>query len=218
MKKLALILALVVAAVGWTQERIPDTTRPGNVQPSRHAALDGKQKKDSGPLVWIASEANAKTVFWIQGRFVPVDDIDHQGNAQVVTILCSIREYECFEIDGTSPFVDSEQIWIEEFKPVSWDKSEIVAISRSLDGCTDETLKIHLSPPSVVLINSPVLPMSEDCKKYNDTWDKLVGKRGSTIAAQMEQDVLIPTRGLFPFQDVNSEAAGAPAPTQRKNP
>lgn len=218
MKRLALILALSVAAVGWTQSKSSDAAPPSGVQPSQQATPGERQKSGSGPLAWTASNVSPKTVFWIQGRFVPIDDTNYQGDAEVATILCSIREYECIEIDGTSPFADSEQTWIQEFKPLSWDNSEIVAVSRSLDGCTDETLKIHLSPPSVVLINSPVLPMSGDCKKYNDSWDKLAGKRGGTLATQMEQDELVPTRGLFPFQDANSDAGKAPAPVRQKNP
>jgi hypothetical protein len=206
MKTLALILALFAAAVGWAQKK-PDKARPDDVQ-----------LLNSGPLAWVSSDVNPKTVFWIQGRFVPVDDTNHQGDADVATILCSIREYECLEIDSTSPFVRAEQVWIQDFKPVSWDNSQIVATSRSLDGCTDEILKIRLSPPSVTLINSPVLPMSGNCKKVNDAWDKLMGKRGSTIAAQMEQDKLVPTRGLLPFQDVDSGTGKAPTPAQRKNP
>jgi hypothetical protein len=165
---------------------------------------------DSGPLTWISSDTNAKTVFWIQGRFVPIDDTNHQGDAEVVTILCSIRENECLEIDSTSPFAKSEQVWIQEFKPLSWDSNEITATSRSPDGCTDETLKIRLSQPSVVLINSPVLPMSEHCKKLNGDLDKIMGKRGFTITAQTEQDELVPTRGLFSFQDANYETEKSP--------
>jgi hypothetical protein len=157
-------------------------------------------------------------VFWIQGRFVPVDDTNYQGNAEVVTILCSIRENECLEIDSTNPFAKAQQVWVQEFKPLSWDSSEITATSRSPDGCTDETLKIRLSQPSVVLINSPVLPMSEHCKKLNGDLDKIMGKSGSTITAQMEQDVLVPTRGLFPFQDVDSETGKAPTPVPPKKP
>lgn len=160
-------------------------------------------------------------MFWIQGRFVPVDDSNYQGEAEVVTILCSLREHECLEIDSTSPLTHGEQVWIEDFKPASWDNSGILATTRSLDGCTDETLKIRFSPPSVVLINSPVLPMSANCKKVNDAGDKLAGKRGSTIAAQMEQDKLVPTRGLFPFQDWenwNPSSGNAPATVQQKNP
>jgi hypothetical protein len=168
------------------------------------------KEHNSGPLTWVSSDVNAKTVFWIQGRFVPVDDAKHQGDAEVVTILCSIRENECLEFDGTSPFVKAEQVWLQEFKPLSWDSSEIMATSRSPDGCTDETLKIRLSPPSVVLINSPVLPMSDRCKRINGDLDKLMGKSGSTMAAQMEQDELVPTRGLLPFQDTNLDSGQTP--------
>ena len=70
----------------------------------------------------------------------------------------------------------------------------------------------------MVLINSPVLPMSEHCKKLNGDLDKIMGKSGSTITAQMEQDVLVPTRGLFPFQDVDSETGKAPTPVPPKKP
>jgi hypothetical protein len=165
------------------------------------------REHNSGPLAWVSSDNNPKTVYWIQGRFVPVDDNNHQGVAEVATILCSIRENECLEIDSTSPLVNGEQVWIQEFKPVSWDSSQILATSRSPDGCTDETLKIRFSPPSVILINSPVLPMSDHCKKLNGDLDKLMGKSGGTIAAQMEQDELVPTRGLLSFQDVNIKSS-----------
>jgi hypothetical protein len=176
------------------------------------------QDKNSGPLTWISSDVNPKTVFWIQGRFVPVDDPKYQGDAEVATILCSIREYECVELQGTSPFVHHEELWIQDFKPVSWNKSEIMATSRSLDGCTDETLKIHFAPASVTLINSPVLPMSESCKKANHAWDTLTGKKGSGLNAQTEQDMLVPTRGIMPFQDVNSNLTRPSAPSSAKNP
>jgi hypothetical protein len=135
-----------------------------------------------------------------------------------VTILCALREYECLEIDSESPFVRSEQVWIEDFKPVNWDKNGILAITHSFDGCTDETLKIRFSPPSVVLINSPVLPMSANCKKINNSWDALLRKRGSGISAQTEEDKLIPTRGLLPFQDMDSEAGKASTSAPQKNP
>jgi hypothetical protein len=157
-------------------------------------------------------------MFWIQGRFVPVDDPNYQSDAQVVTILCVVRENVCLEIDSESPFVRTEQVWIQEFKPLSWDSSGITATSRSPDGCTDYTMKIRLSHPSVVLINSPVQPMSEHCKKLNDDLDKVMGKSGSTITAQMEQDVLVPTRGLFPFQDVDSDTGKAATPAPPKKP
>ncbi len=177
------------------------------------------RERNSGPLAWVSSDNNPKTVFWIQGRFVPVNDANFQGDADVVTILCSIRENECLEFDSTSPFVQAEQVWIQEFKPLSWDSSEITATSRSPDGCTDETLKIRFSPPSVVLINSPVLPMSDHCKKLNSAMDQLGGKGGSTLALQMEQDELVPTRGLFTFQDsVPPDTRKAPAPVTQKNP
>ena len=140
MRTLALLFVLlsctVAAAVGSAQPKKPDKVRPSDIN------LD-----NSGPLAWITSDVNPKTVFWIQGRFVPVDDTNHQGDADVATILCSIREYECLEIDSTSPFVQSEQVWIEDFKPVNWDDSGILATTRSLDGCTDETLRIRFSPP-----------------------------------------------------------------------
>lgn len=176
------------------------------------------QDKNSGPLTWISSDVNPKTVFWIQGRFVPVDDPKYQGDAEVATILCSIREYECMELEGTSPFVRQEEVWIQDFKPVSWNKNEIVAASRSLDGCTDETLKIRLAPASVILINSPVLPMSESCKKANHAWDRLTGKKGSGLNAQTEQDMLVPTRGLLPFQDANSSLTTPSATSPKKSP
>ncbi|MGB8115483.1 MAG: hypothetical protein WCF22_17000 [Candidatus Sulfotelmatobacter sp.] len=217
MKAFALLLALLATAVGLGQNANPGGARPGDVRPPT-VAPNGEHKHDSGPLAWVSSDINPKTVFWVQGRFVPVDDANHEGDAEVATILCSPREYECLVIDSTSPFVRAEQVWIDELKPVSWDSSGIMATSRSLDGCTDETLKIHFSPPSVVLINSPVLPMSGNCKKVNDAWDTLTGKRGSAITGQMEQSTLVPTRGLVPFQDVDSEAVKSPTPAQPKNP
>lgn len=213
MRTLALTFVLlsctVTAAVGSAQPKKPDKARPSGIR-----------LHNSGPLAWVTSDVNPKTVFWIQGRFVPVDDTNHQGDADVATILCSIREYECLEIDSTNPlkFARGEQVWIEDFKPVKWDNNGILATTRSLDGCTDETLKIRFSPPAVILINSPVLPMSENCKKINDSWDKLMSKRGSTIAAQMEQDKLVPTRGLLPFDDVDSDTGKSPTSTRQKNP
>lgn len=158
--------------------------------------------KNSGPLSFVSSDVNPKTVFWIQGRFVPVNDPKFQGDAHVVTILCSIREYECLEIDSdnlNSP--DTEEAWIQEYRPVNWDKSGIVADSHSLDGCTDETLRIHFDPPSAVLIDSPNLPMSKLCSDTNNAMDKLIGKLGQTLKYQTEQDELVPTRGLLSFQD-----------------
>lgn len=152
------------------------------------------------------------------GRFVPVGDSKYQGDAEVVTILCSIRDNECLEIEGTSPFARSEQVWIDEFKAVSWDNSGILATGRSLDGCTDETLKIRFSPPSVVIVNSPVLPMSDSCKKVNSGMDKLMGKTGWTTTAQMEQDELVPTRTLLPWTDADFEPGKAPTPAPAKKP
>lgn len=168
---------------------------------------------NSGPLTWISSDMNPKTVFWIQGRFVPVDDpqMGSKG-AEVATIFCSVRENECLEMDSTIEFANEEQTWIEEFKPATWDKDGIMATGRSLDGCTDETLKVHFRPPSVVIVNSPVLPMSERCKSMNNAMDNLAGKHGLTLKGQLEQDMLVPTRGLLPFQDINrnaTKAAGA---------
>jgi hypothetical protein len=32
------------------------------------------QQRNSGPLTFVHSDVNPKTLFWIQGRFVPVDD------------------------------------------------------------------------------------------------------------------------------------------------
>lgn len=199
------------------QKTNPDGGRPQGVRPP-HAALDGSHENNSEPLAWVTSDLNPKTVFWIQGRFVPVDDSKFQGNAEVVTILCSVRENECLEFDSASPFARGEQVWIEDFKPASWDSTGILATTRSLDGCTDETLKIRFSPPSVVLINSPVLPMSESCKKVNNSWDTILRKGGSGIAAQMEEDMLVPTRGLFPFQDWDPSSGDAPTSAQPKNP
>ena len=159
------------------------------------------QQRNSGPLTFVASDVNPKTLFWIQGRFVPVDNPSYQGDAEVVTILCSIRESECLEVDGENISPDAENAWIQEYKVVTWDKDGILATSRSLDRCTDETLRIRFATPSVVITNSPVLPMSETCKKYNRLTDKLAGKKGFTLKGQMEQDMLVPTRGPAPFQD-----------------
>jgi hypothetical protein len=213
---LLLALYCVPGGAQTDQNTNPDTARPRDAH-SPSAVLK-EHKNNSGPLAWVSSDINPKTVFWIQGRFVPIDDPNHQGDAQVVTILCSFREYECFDIESTSPFVRGEQVWIEDFKPVNWDHDGILATTRSIDGCTDETLKIRFSPASVVEINSPVLPMSANCKKINDSWDKLVGKGGSTTAAQMEQDELVPTRGLLPFQDLVRDTGKAPTPVPQKNP
>lgn len=156
---------------------------------------------NSGPLVWVSSDVNPQTVFWVQGRFVPLDDPKHQGDADVATILCSIRERECLVIDSTITFGYIEQAWIQEFKPVSWNQSGLVAASRSLDGCTDETLRVRFNPLSVLVVNSPVLPMSKACKGWNDASDKLAGKKGETLKDQTEQDVLVPTRSFLPAQD-----------------
>jgi hypothetical protein len=214
---LFLVVCCTAGLAQTAQKTNPDGARPRDIQPPP-ASLNGEHKNTSGPLAWVSSDVNPKTVFWVQGRFVPVDDTNYQGNAEVATILCSIREYECLEIDSTSPLVRSEQVWIEDFRAVSWDNSGILATTRSLDGCTDETLKIRFSPLSVVSINSPILPMPENCKKVNDGWDKLMGKRGSAITMQLEQDKLVPTRGLFPFQDVESDTGKAPIPVPQKNP
>jgi hypothetical protein len=197
-----------------------DGAQPGVVKPPI-AASSGEDKRNSGPLAWVKSDVNPKTVFWIQGRFIPVDETNHQGNshdAEVVTILCSIRENECLEIESTSPLVHGVQVWIEDFKPVNWDDNGILATTRSLDGCTDETLRILFSPPSVVLINSPVLPVTENCKKVNGAWDKLLAKNGSAIAAQTEQDQLVPTRGLFRFQDWVPETGKSPSGRRATQP
>jgi hypothetical protein len=176
------------------------------------------QERNSGPLLFVTSDVNPETVFWIQGRFVPVDDPKYQGGPQVQTILCSVHEGECIEMEGTALIpVKGEQVWIQEFKVSSWTKDGIIAASRSFDGCTDETMKINLRQPSVVIINSPVLPMPERCEKINDAWDKLAGKKGGTLKAQTEQDMLVPTRGLTPFQDVDQRPAKAAAQPNEKN-
>ena len=169
------------------------------------------QRRGSGPLSWVSSDLNPKTVFWIQGRFVPVADSKYEGDAEVVTMFCSIREHECLEFDGTSPFAQSEEVWIQDFKPINWDNKGIVADSRSPDGCTDETLRIRFAPPSVVLVNSPVLPLSEQCKQTNKAWDKLLDKDGAGLKAQVEQDMLVPTRGLLPNQDAKVNSAHGPS-------
>ncbi|MGA2755484.1 MAG: hypothetical protein ABSE53_17150 [Terracidiphilus sp.] len=205
-----LFLTLSVWCVPGRAQTAQNTT-PHKAQPT--IALD-----NSGPLAWITSDVNSKTVFWIQGRWVPVDNVEDKGPADVGTILCSVREQECLEIDSTSPMPHGVQTWIEEYRTVNWDKDGILATGRSLDGCTDETLKVHFSPPSAVIINSPVLPMSEHCKKFNDSWDKLAGKKGSTIAGQTEQDELVPTRTLFPWADVDLDTGKVPIPVQQKNP
>jgi len=198
---------------------------PGRAQTTQnttsHRAQSSKLPHNSGPLTWITSDVNPKTVFWIQGRFIPVDDTSHKGDtddAEVVTILCTIRENECLGIEGTTPMAHGVQAWIEEYKAVNWDHNGILATGRSLDGCTDETLKVHFSPPSVVIINSPVLPMSGNCKRFNDSWDKLAGKKGTTITEQMEQDELVPTRALFPWADVNLDTGKASIPVEQKKP
>lgn len=148
---------------------------------------------------------------------MPIDETRYQGDAQVVTILCSVREYECLEFDSSSPFARGEQVWVEDFKPASWDHNGLLASTRSLDGCTDETLKVRFSPPSVVLINSPVLPMSERCQKTNHVFDEMLGKGGG-IAAQMEQDELVPTRALFPWADEDIETGKAPSAVRQNLP
>lgn len=184
-------LALLVAAL----------FSPAQAQsPAAHAAAE-PQQRNSGPLTFVASDVNPKTLFWIQGRFVPVDNPNDQGDAEIVTILCSVRESECLEMDSENIFPRAEQTWVQEFKVINWGTDGILATSRSLDRCTDESLKIRFAAPSVVLINSPALPMSEVCKKANQTWDKLTGKKGNGLKAQLEEDMLVPTRGPAPFQD-----------------
>jgi len=173
---------------------------------------------ESRPLAFVGSDLNPKSVFWIQGRFVPVDDPTFQGGPAVGTVLCSARENECLEIDGTVPFNHAEQLWVQEYKVISWDQAGIGADSRSLDGCTDGTLKIRFAPPTVTVINSPVLPISEKCKEVNDAWDKLGGKKGSALKGQMEQDMLVPTRGLFPFQDSDLNVGKVSVPSEKKRP
>jgi hypothetical protein len=195
----------------------PNGSRPSDVQPPP-ATVKGEHKNDSGPLAWTISDFNPETVFWIQGRFVPVGDANFQGDAEVATILCTVREYECLEIDSTSPVVRDEQAWIDDFKVVNWDKHGILGTTRSLDGCTDETLKVRFSPPSVVIINSPVLPMAEHCKTVNNQWDKLLAKKGSGIAVQTEEDELVPTRTFFPRADADFESGKAPNPAPPKKP
>jgi hypothetical protein len=80
MRTLALMFVLlfctVTAAVGSAQQKKPDKVRPSGIQ-----------LHNSGPLAWTTSDVNPKTVFWIQGRFVPVDDTNHQSDAEVATIL-----------------------------------------------------------------------------------------------------------------------------------
>jgi hypothetical protein len=175
---------------------------PGGAQTAKPSA-SSVDKRNSGPLAWVSSDVNPKTVFWIQGRFVPVDDPKYEGTgAEVATIVCLIREHECLEIDSTSDFANMEQAWIEEFKPVTWDGTGVIATGRSLDGCTDETLRVHFNKPSVVIVNSPVLPMPERCKDMNKAMDTLAGKKGLTLKGQMGQDMLVPTRAFMPFQDV----------------
>ena len=181
---------------------------PGQAQKANTDTPRVEHKNNSGPLTWLKSAVNPNTVFWIQGRWVPVDNVNYQGNADVGTVLCSILEHECLEFDSTTPMAHGVQTWIEEYKAVTWDHDGILATGRSLDGCTDETLKIRFSPPSVVIINSPVLPMPENCKKMNSAMDKLMGKSGWTTTGQMEQDELVPTRGLFSFQDWRPAESG----------
>lgn len=196
---------------------------PGHAQKTHETTPNKAQRRmvrhHSAPLTWVVSDMNPKsTMFWIQGRFVPVGDANYKGDPEVATILCSVREQECIEIDSTNPFAHSVQAWIEDFKAISWDKKGILATARSLDGCTDETLRVSFSPPSVVLINSPVLPMSGNCKRYNETTDKIMGKNGWTIKAQMEQDRLVPTRSPFPWSDMVINSGTQPAPVPKKKP
>lgn len=107
----------------------------------------------------MASDVNPRTLFWIQGRFVPVTNPSLQGDAEVETIFCSGPELECLDVDSSNPFPRTEQVWIQEFRIVDWGNGGILATSRSLEGCTDETLKIDFAPPSVVMMNSPTLPL-----------------------------------------------------------
>lgn len=208
-----------IPVLAQTTENVsPDGAQQRYVHPPT-TTVNGERKKDSGPLTWISSDVNPRTVFWIQGRFVPVGDSEYQGDAEVVTILCSIHDNECLQIEGTSPGGGGmEQVWIEEFKAASWDSSGILASGRSLDGCTDETLKIRFSPPSVVMVNSPVLPMSDSCREVNSGMDKIMGKTGWTITNQMEQDELVPTRALLPWADVNLNFGKVPTPAPAKKP
>jgi len=180
-------------------------------------AQSANKSRNSGPLTWIASDVNPKTLFWIQGRFVRVDNPNQQeGDVGIETILCSIRENECLDIESTTPLAGGEQVWIDEFKLLNLqEKSAIVAVSRSLDGCTDETLKIRFDPPSVILINSPVLPMPERCKSMNSSMDTLTGEKGATLRRQTEQYMLVPTRGFVPFQDFDLNFGKAPAGSDR---
>lgn len=141
------IAVLLLSLTVWCVPGSAQTVKKTKPVKARSKVL----QHNSGPLAWVKSDVNPKTVFWIQGRFVPVDNSNYQGDAEVATILCSIREQECLEIDSTSPMARGEQVWIEDFKPVKWDSDGILATTHSLDGCTDETLRIHFSPPSVVL-------------------------------------------------------------------
>lgn len=168
------------------------------------ASTSAPHERTSGPLAWISSDVNSRNVFWIQGRFVPVDNPVYRGGAEVATILCIVREHECLLMDSTNDFANEETVWTTEFKAATWDKDGITAQGRSLNGCTDETLRIHFNPPSVVIVNSPVLPMSQACKGMNRAMDNLEGTKGATLKGQMEQDMLVPTRGLFRFQDLAS--------------
>lgn len=209
--RIAVLLPLL--AVCWVAGRAQTTKKKSPDQ-----ARSKVPPHNSGPLTWIISDLNPNTLFWIQGRFIPVDKPGFQGDAEVATILCSAREYECFGIDGTTDrIVHGESVSIYEYKAVNWDKSGILATARSLDGCTDVTLKIRFSPPSVVTINSPVLPMSERCKKINGADDGLLGKGGG-IAAQMEQDELVPTRGFLPFADMDVGNVKAPSSIRQNLP
>lgn len=206
----ALLLTLAVCCV-QARTQTAHKTNP-------HKEQSKSVQHNSGPLTWITSDVDPKTVFWIQGRFVPVGNASFHGDPAVATILCSVRESECLEIDATNPFAHSEQAWIEEYKAVSWDKSGILGTTRSLDGCTDETLRIRFSPPSVVIINSPVMPIPQNCRKANGAMDKLMGKKGWAITAQTEEDQLVPTRGLFSFQDGFIDTGGTPPAVAQKKP
>jgi hypothetical protein len=188
-----MVIALVTAA--------SFAVASGGTTKTAESRSTGAQGKTSAPLAWIRSDLNPETVFFVQGRFVPVDDPKFQGDAAVVTILCTIREYECFELDSEVVHSNVEDVWTQEFKPTTWDKDGIAASYTSIDGCTDETLKIRFNPLSVIAINSPVLPMSKDCQKINSSWDRLIGEKGSALKGQIEQDMLVPTRGLVPFED-----------------
>lgn len=62
----------------------------------------------------MRSNVNPKTVFWIHGRSVPVRHATSRCEAGVVTILCSLREYECFEIDSEITNLGIEAVWGEK--------------------------------------------------------------------------------------------------------